>query len=105
MRRRFLFAYAMVGAPTLFALFIYFCYWLAALDAAAFPFAGTDEWRWDVAFTLALGSRIAAVFNGLAASQPNWRRRALPCLVYALLMATILKVIFLLIACAHGDCI
>jgi hypothetical protein len=101
MTKTALYAIAWVGVPIGFAGYVHFAYsW--SLARGSLPFLGTHEFRWWIAFVVALLLGSACV---VTARRRNGARGVLWPALYVVAMAAVLLGIHLGVACGHGDCL
>jgi hypothetical protein len=96
-----LFAWALLGAPIAFFVFIDWSY-RRALEHGRLPFLGSAEWIWYVAFGICLATGAISLIKLPILRDKN------PYVVgitYAIIMGAALVAIHLRLACGHGDCI
>lgn len=93
-------AWSFVAVPLLFAIFVIASYGFA-LSHGELPFLGELEWRWYVAFGLALVSGTVCIF---LAFFDRTVIRFIASVAYLFIMGSALVLIELLISCTQGAC-
>jgi FtsH-binding integral membrane protein len=91
--------WAVLAVPLVFAAYVGFAYHVA-LTHRDLPFLPPREWRWYVAYLLALGSGVLAV--ALVPLSRPWARITLT-VAYLGIMGFALVAVSLAVSCANGD--
>jgi hypothetical protein len=94
-------AFALLGVPVLFSLFIFIAYTLT-LQRGILPFVGSREWVWPVAFVACLVMGNAALLRMFTGGSGL---KVAVSILYLLVMGVGLTVCALLTGCALGDCL
>lgn len=99
--KRALFAWALVGAPGIFAIYVWWSY-RYSLARGGLPFSEVPEWSWFLAFAVSATSGVVALYL----ARPTSRAIAIALIVvYAIAVVAANVAIHLAIACGFGDCI
>jgi len=94
-------AFALLGVPAAFAVFLSTAYRIA-LEAGRLPFAFDRIWLWYAAFAVLLALGSLATFLAVTGTV---RLRLVLVVLYAFAMSVALLVTALFTSCAMGDCL
>lgn len=93
--------WAIVGAPTLFGIYVHASYRYAN-SLGKLPFSMFPEWQWFAIFGLCAVSGVASV--NFLPFRRSWIRIAINAIYIPVIVVTLLF-IHLMVACANGDCL
>jgi len=90
-------AWAIVGVPLTFALFV-----AVAYRSSVLPFLNGREWLWWAGFVCSLCTGVASIFFVRSA---QFAERAIAAAAYVVVMGAALFGVGLAVACLNGDCL
>jgi hypothetical protein len=101
MINRLLLGWALVGAPALFGLYVWWSY-SYAYGRGGLPQSELAPWLWIAAFAVSGGSGVLSLF--LFLDRKAWHK-AVPLVIYAIAVIAVNFIVHALVACSMGDCI
>jgi hypothetical protein len=101
MINRLLLAWTIVGAPALFAVYVWWSY-VFAYSRGGLPQSELPPSLWIVAFAVSAGSGVLALFMFL---DRKARRKAILLFAYGIAIIAVNLIVHVIVACSMGDCI